>query len=56
MITQVKRSSGEGNGNPLSCSCLKNLMDKGAWKTTVQRVAELDTTEQLSTHIQNSIE
>ena len=23
--------SGEGNGNPLQCSCLKNPMDRGAW-------------------------
>ena len=22
---------GEGNGNPLQCSCLKNLRDGGAW-------------------------
>ena len=24
------RSTGEGNGNPLHCSCLKNPMDKEA--------------------------
>ena len=24
-------SPGEGNGNPLLCSCLKNPMDRGAW-------------------------
>ena len=29
------RSSGGGNGNPLHCSCLKNLMDRGAWWGTV---------------------
>ena len=23
--------SGEGNGNPLQCSCLENPMDRGAW-------------------------
>ena len=22
---------GEGNGNPLQCSCLENPMDRGAW-------------------------
>ena len=22
---------GEGNGNPLQCSCLENPMDGGAW-------------------------
>ena len=25
------RSPGEGSGNPLQCSCLGNLMDRGAW-------------------------
>ena len=25
------RSSGEGNGNPLQYSCLKNPLDRGAW-------------------------
>ena len=31
---------GEGNGNPLQCSCLENPMDRGAWWPTVQRVAK----------------
>ena len=26
-----RRSSGEGNGNPLQYSCLENPMDRGAW-------------------------
>ena len=30
------RSPGEGNGNPLQCSCLGNPMDRGAWQATVQ--------------------
>ena len=34
------RSTGEGNGNPLQCSCLENPMDRGAWQVTVHRVAE----------------
>ena len=29
------RSPGEGNGYPLQCSCLENLMDRGAWRATV---------------------
>ena len=29
------RSPGEGNGNPLQCSCLENSMDRGAWWATV---------------------
>ena len=26
------RYAGEGNGNPLQCSCLENSMDRGAWQ------------------------
>ena len=33
------RCSGEGNGSPLHYSCLGNAMDRGAWQTTVCRVA-----------------
>ena len=29
------RSLGEGKGNPLQCSCLGNLMDRGAWHDAV---------------------
>ena len=32
------RSPGEGNGNPLQCSCLENSMDRGAWQATVHAV------------------
>ena len=39
------RSPGEGHGNPLQYSCLKNPMDRGAWQATVHEIAkELDTT------------
>ena len=30
-------------GNPLQYSCLKNPMDRGAWKATVHRVAKSQT-------------
>ena len=30
-----ERSPGEGNGNPLQSSCLRNPMDRGAWRATV---------------------
>jgi len=30
------RSPGERNGNPLQYSCLKNPMDRGAWRAAVQ--------------------
>ena len=31
---------GEGNGIPLQYSCLKNPMDRGAWKAAVHGVAK----------------
>ena len=31
---------GEGNGNPLHCSCLENPRDRGAWWAAVYGVAE----------------
>ena len=31
---------GEGNGNPLQCSCLENPRDGGAWWVAVYRVAQ----------------
>ena len=31
---------GEGNGNPLHCSCLENPRDGGAWWTAVYGVAQ----------------
>ena len=34
------RSPGEGNGNPLQCFCLGNLMDRGDWWATVHGVAK----------------
>ena len=35
----LTEADGEGNGNPLQCSCLENPMDRGAWWATVHRVA-----------------
>ena len=40
MISELGRSPGEGNGNPLQYSCLGNPMDRGAWRATVQGVAK----------------
>ena len=31
---------GEGNGNPLQCSCLENPMDREAWKAAIHGVAQ----------------
>ena len=32
--------TGEGNGNPLQCSCLENLRDGGAWWAAVYGVTQ----------------
>ena len=37
--------TGEGNDNPLQCSCLENPRDGGASWAALYGVAELDTTE-----------
>ena len=34
---------GEGNGNPLQCSCLENPKDRGAWWAAVSGVAQSQT-------------
>ena len=34
------RSPGGGNGNPLQCSCLGNLMDRGAWQAMVHGITK----------------
>ena len=36
---------GEGNSNPLQCSCLENPRDGGAWWAAVYGIAQSDTTE-----------
>ena len=41
LITGLRRSPGEGNGNPLKYSCLGDSMDRGDWglqSTGLQRV------------------
>ena len=50
----LEASSGEVSGNPLQYSCLKQPMDRGAWRATDRGITESDTTKQLSTH-KNSI-
>ena len=43
LIPGSRRSPGGGNSNPLQYSCLGNLMDRGAWQTTVHGVAKSPT-------------
>ena len=44
-IPGLRRSPVGGHGNPLQCSWLENLMDRGAWRATFMGCKELDTTE-----------
>ena len=39
-ISESGKYSGEGNGNPLQCSCLENPRDSGAWWAAVYGVAQ----------------
>ena len=42
-IPGSERSPGRGHSNPLQYSCLGNPMDRGAWWSTVHRVAQSQT-------------
>ena len=49
--TKIHMVGGEGNGNPLQCSCLENPMDRGACWAAVHGVAQSRTQlKRLSTH------
>ena len=41
------RSHGGGNGSPLQYSCLKNPMDREAWRTIVHSVAKSQTCQNI---------
>ena len=41
LIPGLGRFPGGGNSIPLQYSCLENPMDRGAWRTTVRRVAKI---------------
>ena len=51
MIPGSGRSPGEGNGNPLHYSSLKNFMDREGWRATPWVATEYD----LATKQQSSI-
>ena len=40
LIPGSGRSPGAGYSNPLQCSCLKNPMDRGAWRAMVHGLTE----------------
>ena len=44
-ISGSERSPGGGHSNLLQHSCPENPKDRGSWRATVHRVAELDMTE-----------
>ena len=41
LILGLRRSPGEGKGNPLQYSCLENPMDRGAWRASVHAVTRV---------------
>ena len=49
LIPGLGRSPAEGHGNHSSILAWRIPMDRGAWQATVHGIAELDTTERLST-------
>ena len=40
LIPGSERPRGEGNGNPLQYSCLREPMDRGAWQATAHGIAK----------------
>ena len=42
-VPVLRRSPGEGNGNPLQYFCLENSMEEGASRATVHRVTKSQT-------------
>ena len=44
LIPGSKGSPGDGTGNPLQYSCLKNPTHRGAWQATIHGPTELDIT------------
>ena len=51
-IPGLGRSPGVGSGSSLQYSSLENSMETGAWWTTVYGAAKSQTTERLSTRLQ----
>ena len=55
-IPGLGRPPGGGNGNPLQCSWLENLTDRGAWRATAHGVTKTRTQlKRLSTHTEMSL-
>ena len=43
VLIRLRRSPGEGHGNPLQYACLENPVDRGAWWAIVHEVAKSQT-------------
>ena len=54
LIPELRRSPGEGNGNPLRYSCLKIPWTEEAGSYSPQGLKESDTTEHTHTHTPHS--
>ena len=52
LISGSRRSSREGNDNPLQYSCLENSMDRGAWRATVHGV-RYDSESDMTAHVRS---
>ena len=39
-IPGLRRSPGEGHGNPLQYSCLENPLDRGTWRAIIHGVTK----------------
>ena len=55
LIPASGRSPGEGNGNPLHYSRLKNPMDRGDWWATVQSMGSQRVRHDLATKQQQRV-
>ena len=55
LIPGSGRSPGGGSGDPLNYSCLKNPMDKGAWRATIHEVTESRKGLSVGAHIHNAV-
>ena len=51
-VLYLGRFPGGGNGNPLQYSCVKNSIDREAWRATVHGVTKSWTRLNTHTHIQ----
>ena len=41
LIPGLGRAAGVGNGDPVQFSCLKNAMDRGAWRAIVHETTKI---------------